>query len=152
MTDDDSFTRYEQQESRRKVLAAELREATKAQLFDTLRASGIARVSVIFDGEGDSGQIEETVAFDADSKPVDLPAGRLAIHTAKSDGSGPEETTLPFAEVVENLCYELLEDNYDGWEINEGAHGEFVFNAADRTIALTINYRFADVDTSTQTF
>jgi hypothetical protein len=154
MTDDtdDSFARYDEQEKRRKALAAELREPTKAKLFDILASHRVARVCVTFDGEGDSGQIEEIVAFDADSKPVDLPANRLTIQTAKPDGTGADETTLPLAEVIEHLCYELLEDNYDGWEINEGACGEFVFNVADRTLELTINYRVTDFDTSTQTF
>jgi hypothetical protein len=154
MTDDtdNSFARYEEQEKRRRALAAELREATKAKLFDVLHAADIDRVTVMFDGEGDSGQIEETVAFDANSKPRKIPARKLTVQTTKSDGTGPEESTLPVTEVIEQLCYELLEDNYDGWEINEGAHGEFAFDIPDRTLQLTINYRFTDVDTATHTF
>jgi hypothetical protein len=54
--------------------------------------------------------------------------------------------------IIEHLCYELLEHKYDGWEINEGAYGEFVFDAADREIALTFNYRISDVETSSHTF
>jgi len=152
MTDDDSFTRYAKQEARRMALAMQLREATKARLLDALLAPGIARVSVLFDGEGDSGQIEETVAFDAGGQPVDLPAEPLTIQTAKPDGSGPEETTLPVADVIEALCYELLEEKYPGWEIDDGSYGKFVFNVADGTIQLTFNGRFTDVDTSIDTF
>jgi len=152
MTDEDSFARYEQQEARRKALVAELRQSTKARLLDALLASGIARVSVLFDGEGDSGQIGEIAASDAGGQPADLPAEPLAIQTAKPDGSGPEDATLPVAEVIENLCYELLEEKCPGWEIDEGSYGEFVLDAAGRSIELTFNNRFTDVDTSTDTF
>jgi hypothetical protein len=152
MTEHDSYACYEQQEARRKALAAQLREATKAQLFDTLLAHAVTRVTVQFDGEGDSGQIEETVAFGADSKPRTLPTGQLTIQTAKSDGSGPEQTTLRVSEVIEQLCYELLEEKYQGWEDGEGAFGEFAFNVADRTLTLTFNQRFSDFDASTHTF
>ena len=99
MTDDDSFARYEQQEARRKTLAAELRISTKAKLFDLLQAAGIARVAVAFDGQGDSGQIEDISAFSEANKPIKLPGRRLSIQTAKSDGTGAEETTLPVKEV-----------------------------------------------------
>jgi len=152
MTDDDSFTRYAKQEARRMALAMQLREATKETLFHILAAHRIARLSVIFDGEGDSGQIEETIAANAAGQPADLPAEPLTIQTAKPDGSGPEETTLPVASVIEALCYELLEEKYPGWEIDDGSYGEFVVNVADRTIQLTFNGRFTDVDTSIDTF
>jgi hypothetical protein len=152
MTDDDSFTRYEQQEARRKALAAELREATKAKLFDILEAAGIASLTVTFDGQGDSGQIDDTSAFSKANKPLKLPRKRLTIQTAKPDGSGPDETMLPVEEVIEQLCYELLEDQHDGWEINEGAYGEFEFDVCTREITLTFNYRISDVETSTYTF
>ena len=152
MTDDDPFARYKQQEARRKTLAAELRLSTKAKLFDLLRAAGITRVAVIFDGQGDSGQIEDISAFSEANKPIKLPRKRLTIRTAKSDGSGADETTLPVQEAIEGLCYELLEDKHEGWEINEGAYGEFVFDVATGEITLTFNYRISDVETSTHTF
>jgi hypothetical protein len=152
MTHDDSYSDYARQEQARMKLAAELRVATKAKLFDVLQSAGIACVTAAFDGQGDSGQIEETIAFNADRKPVELPASRLTIQTAKADGSGGEESTLPLNEVIERLCYELLEEKYQGWEDGEGAFGEFAFSIADRTLTLTFNERFSDFDTSTRTF
>jgi hypothetical protein len=122
------------------------------RLFGALRDSGIARVAVTFDGEGDSGQIEDIIATDCDGKPVDLPTGPLAIQTAKPDGSGPSGETLPVSDAIENLCYDRLGDSYGGWQDNEGSYGEFLFDVADRTIDLTFNSRFTDVETSTVTF
>ena len=152
MTHDDSYSDYARQQQARTKLAAELRVATKAKLFDVLQSAGIALVTVVFDGQGDSGQIEETIAFNADRKPVELAASRLTIQTAKADGSGAEESTLPLNEVIEHLCYELLEEKYQGWEAGEGAFGEFAFSVADGTLTLTFNERFSDFDTSTRTF
>jgi hypothetical protein len=154
MTDDtgDSFARYEEQEKRRKALAAELRKATKAKLFDILQAAGIASLTVTFDGEGDSGQIDEISAFSKANTPLKLPRQRLTIQTAKHDGTGPDEASLTVEEVIEHLCYALLEDHHEGWEINEGAYGEFVFDVVTGEITLTFNYRISDVETSTHTF
>lgn len=149
---DDSFARYQQQEQRRKKLAADLRISTKAKLLDVLEAAGIASATVTFNGEGDSGQIEDISAFCKASHPRKLPKRRLAIPTAKNDASGADEIVLTVEEVIEHLCYELLEDRHEGWEINEGAYGEFVFDVATGQITLTFNGRFTDVETSTSTF
>jgi hypothetical protein len=149
---DDSFARYAQQEAHRKAFAAELRKATRTRLFDALEASAIARVTVTFDGEGDSGQIEDVAAVSKDNTPRKLPRGPLTIQTAKSDGSSPDETVLTVEEVIEQVCYELLADYQGGWEINEGAYGEFVFDVATSQITLTFNARISDVETSTHTF
>jgi len=152
MTDTDDYTSHAAQEARRKRLAAELRVATKARLFEALHAAGIASVTVLFDGEGDSGQIVDVSAYASHNKSLPLPAGPLTVETAKWDGSGAEQATVPVKKAIENLCYELLEDKYEGWEINEGAFGEFSFDVAGRTITLTFNERISDVSTSTHTY
>jgi hypothetical protein len=149
---DDSFARYEEQEKRRKTLAAELRLSTKTQLFNRLQSAGIASITVTFDGEGDSGQIEEISAFTRDNKPTAVPADSMTLRTAKFDGSGADQRTARFQDVLEHLCYAMLEDYQDGWEINEGAYGEFVFDVATGQITLTFNARFTGVETSTHTF
>jgi hypothetical protein len=41
---------------------------------------------------------------------------------------------------VEDWCYRVLEDNYGGWEINEGSQGYFLFNVTNRTIELEHTY------------
>ncbi len=58
--------------------AEEIRAANKTVLFDSLAAAGIETVTVIFDGYGDSGQIERI-----DVEPVEgailLPSDRIEI-------------------------------------------------------------------------
>ncbi|OZA04478.1 MAG: hypothetical protein B7Y02_16365, partial [Rhodobacterales bacterium 17-64-5] len=49
------------------VREAELRPANKDRLFDALTAAGISHVTVTFDGEGDSGQIESIAAWSGET-------------------------------------------------------------------------------------
>lgn len=48
----------------------------KASLFASLASANITRVTVIFDGEGDSGQIEDIQAFNGDV-PASLPEQQI---------------------------------------------------------------------------
>jgi hypothetical protein len=152
MSNDDSYNQYAEQEARRQKRAAELRVSTRAALFDALEAAGIASVTVSFDGEGDSGQIEDISAYSSSCSPMKIPAGKIAIPTPKQDGSGTEETKQRIREVIEELCYDLLTDDYACWQDNDGSFGEFEFNVARRTIGLTFNSRYSDYDTSTATY
>jgi hypothetical protein len=147
--DDDDWRK---QSERRADLAAQLRIGTKAHLFDALAAAGIARVTVDFDGEGDSGQIEDIAALDPAGKPIKLPPDQLTVETAKFDGTGADTATRPLRDVIENLCYELLEEHHDGWEINDGSFGAFEFDIPHRSVTLTFNGRFTDFETSTHTY
>jgi hypothetical protein len=143
---------WRQQQERRADLAAQLRIGTKARLFDALAAAGIARVTVDFDGEGDSGQIEDIAALDPADKPIKLPPGQLTVETAKFDGTGADTATRPLRDVIENLCYELLQEHHDGWEINDGSFGAFEFDIQHRSVTLTFNGRFTGFETSTHMY
>jgi hypothetical protein len=55
-------------------------------------------------------------------------------------------------EAVVELCYGYLEQEHDGWEINDGAFGEFTLNVTELRIALNFNARFTDFVHSTQAF
>jgi hypothetical protein len=68
-------------------------------IFDALAALGIKRLEVIFDGCGDSGQIENITVI---SGPKVL-IGDVAIAYAPFDG-GDQSKTCPLAEAVEDLC------------------------------------------------
>jgi hypothetical protein len=59
-----------------------------------------------FDGGGDSGYIEE--------------------HGENEDGDSVELTTP-----LEDVCYNILEKKFSGWEIDEGSTGRIVFNFSD---------------------
>ena len=81
--------------------------------------SGI--LTLKYNGSGDSGYIEN----DFDETGDHVPAG------------------------VEDWCYKALEDNYGGWEINEGSDGEFIFDFNNSMVTLnhTMNIESNDTDT-----
>lgn len=113
-----------------------------------------------FDGSGDEGQIEGIQAFDTDAEDseVGLPSVMVErlypddgmVHPVEVDGKidyrlqdgSTRQTELNDA--IESLCYDCLEAEHDGWEINDGAYGEFSLDVAKRTITLGFNERYTD--------
>jgi hypothetical protein len=70
-----------------------------------------------YNGGGDSGYIESR--FESGARN---PYGELV----------PTE--------VENWCYQQLEENFGGWEINEGSQGEFQFDFNEKKVILQHTY------------
>ena len=119
----------------------------KEVVFDALSAAGITSVTVSFDGEGDSGQIEDITAYVSDARQ-ELPDVQAAVVRAVWDSEKLESAPCSLRDAIVDLCYAVLEDEQDGWEINEGAYGEFTFSVAERRIDLDFNERYLDVMTS----
>ena len=136
-----SFAEIFAQQSERLAKRAALRPANKERLFDGLSAAGITHVTVVFDGYGDSGQVESITAW-AGETAVDFPATEIAYAALTWDEPEIEMRQLPLEEVVEQLAYDFLSDTHGGWENNDGAYGEFCFDAAARSIHLEFNERF----------
>ena len=152
-----SYERHRQATSRANTL-------NKAIVLDALAAANITEVTVTFDGEGDSGQIDSITAclgetpkalpaptedvpslpVTSPAAPVPLPATPVTLHQAQwhSDELGVHDTTLQDA--IETLCYDYLAQEQGGWENNEGAYGAFRFDVAARTIQLDFHARIID--------
>ena len=54
--------------------------------------------------------------------------------------------SLTLLAVVEEMAYDYLADTHRGWENDDGAYGEFCFDAAARTIHLDFNERFTSYE------
>jgi hypothetical protein len=122
----------------------------KAAVMATLAAAGITSVVVEFDGCGDEGQIESIVATSGEVT-VQLPGGCVAIVDPDDEGttSSDEEAAesdgdTPLTEAIETLCYDLLEQEHNGWVNNEGAYGTFTFTVADGSIDLDFTQRSSE--------
>jgi hypothetical protein len=82
--------------------------SSRAEVLQQLRDLGVETATAEYDGYGDSGQLE-----DPQFGSVEVP-GVLAT-------------------AVQNLFYDLLEEEQPGWELNEGSCGQFRWNIqADR--------------------
>jgi hypothetical protein len=63
-----------------------------------------------------------------------------------------EMRQLSLEDVVEQLAYDFLSDTHGGWENNDGAYGEFCFDAGARCIHLEFNERFTSSELFTHDF
>jgi hypothetical protein len=98
-----------------------------------LKEAGVAVVQLAYDGCGDSGQLESVTYVDAQGKPVN-PTGQVAI---------TEDQLM-------DLFYDLLETRHPGWENNDGAFGEFLWDLAADSLHHSHSSRFTDYDTEEQ--
>ena len=63
-----------------------------------------------------------------------------------------ERQTLTVHEAIETLVYDFLRQVHSGWEINDGAYGEFTFDVAERTIKLDYNERYTSSENFSHEF
>ena len=123
---------------------AALLPLNKAALFDVLEAAGVVTAIVTFDGSGDQGQIEEVAAYAGDDQPQNLPHGPVEYKEASFGAAEPTTSTVPVRDVLENFAYALLSQTHGGWEDGDGAHGEFTFDVATRSITLGFHERYIE--------
>jgi hypothetical protein len=81
--------------------------------FDALAQAGIEKVVVTYSGSGDEGYIDDITA-----EPVDLEYGTDLYQAIQEEADA------------------LLDSNYPGWEINEGAHGDMTIMVKERQVFL----------------
>jgi hypothetical protein len=110
--------------------------------------------SVTWDDEDDKEIFEE---WEKEGVLEDLDIPNDGILTIKYNGSGDsgyiensfEEIGDQVPAAIEDWCYNQLERNFGGWEINEGSDGEFIFNFHDMTIELNHTYNVEENTTDT---
>ena len=119
-------------------------EVTKAQLYGKLAKLGINSVLITYDGCGDSGCIESISALGADNLEINLPERSVAIDMVESKFdyktkrfvSVNATRFVPIREAIENWCYDLLEQHFPGWEINDGSDGTIEIDVVKKTATL----------------
>ena len=127
----------------------DVRARNKAIVFAALAEAGIHRVTIEYDGSGDSGQIEDVAAWNAANERIPFPSDRkITLVSENPVDPLPEQN---FEAAVEHLCWDYLEIYY-GWENNDGAFGTFVFDVAARTVTLEHNERYTEVNTTSHEF
>lgn len=136
----------------------------KPILFGACEAAGLARVTVTFDGCGDSGQIESVDAYGADDQKIDLPAEAITYPcafmerryeptTETPSGNrflgyevGEIEKTSTLRQIVEDIFWDFIGAKHGGWENNDGGFGECVFEVESQTIRLEMNERYTETN------
>ena len=140
-------------------------KSTKELVFDALKQCQVREVIVDFDGAGDSGQINDVLykkgvgkkegVSDDTLDNLDI-EGAEVVHSTKWDEAKQDWVKLmkpvTLRDMIEQLCYDLLEANHGGWEINEGSFGEFHLMVKDDKIELTYNQRVESIETEEETY
>lgn len=135
------YALWEAERAREAEKAIQYLETNKTQLFAELDLAGITYVTVTFDGGGDSGQIEDISAV-ANNAQLELPSAEIELVSHVWGQEEPTRTRMPVAEAIEQLAYDLLSLTHCGWENNDGAYGEFVFDVRQRSLSLEHNERY----------
>ena len=87
--------------------------------FDSLFESLSGQMGVLsFEGSGDSGWVEDEII--TDNGKMNCP------------------------EFFKDWCYDMLGNNFGGWEINEGSQGEFNILPNEKMVELNFNQNFED--------
>jgi len=138
--------------------------SNKQIIFKTLKALKIKKVTVDYNGYGDSGQIDSVCFFRSSKKSIDIDkltngliiSGLKKCNLAYNMIDGRFQHTRSYVDVpstsniksiIKDMCYDLLEEHHGGWEINSGSSGEFIFSVPESSI----NWHHHDVIESTET-
>jgi len=97
-------------------------------------------VEMTFNGYADDGQIDGIVA-DGEGGDTDLRLINVEITRVVWGNPVATRETLTLRDAIEKLAYDLLEQTCAGWENNQGAYGDFLFDVVDRAIRLNFNER-----------
>jgi len=140
------FAAYEEKHATVRRMEAEVAPANKAALFEGLASAGIYTVTLMFDGSGDSGQIESLDAFSGENVIMPLPEAAIAFKEVVWGGLLVVTRQRGITDVIETMANALLEQTHEGWEDSEGAYGEFTFAVEGQTITLEYNERHMEAD------
>jgi len=89
---------------------------------------------VEYSGSGDSGEIEE-IFYEPNNLKVDVDVGTWKKFDQQSFGYKETNEPKPLKDFIEDFCYELLEDNHGGWEINEGQSGAIEWDIKENDLS-----------------
>jgi uncharacterized protein DUF6878 len=100
--------------------------ATRPELVEQLRKLGVETVTAEYNGSGDDGQIEDPQF-------------------------GSAEISRGLIEATIYFFYDVLEDQFSGWENNDGGFGQFNWDVKADRIDLVHNTNFTDHETEERT-
>ena len=109
--------------------------------------------SIEYDSDEDKARFDEWM--EEDMQDIEVPSdGILTLSYNGGGDSGYIESS--FNEIsdavpasIEDWCYKQLEDQFGGWEINEGSDGRFIFNFNNSTVNLEHTFNTEENATNT---
>jgi hypothetical protein len=133
-------------------------DCNKEILFDLMCKYGFEKIIIYFDGGGDDGAINEIECRPSKNRDKFLDeivkGGKIKVSCGWSNGaySYRDKPEPSIREIVEDICYKVLENQFSGWENDDGCCGEFVIDATKRKVELEMRARYYEYDVSLYQF
>lgn len=122
------------------------------RILPVLRQHGIEVVTVSFNGEGDSGSIDDIsyAPRERGDEIKSLPVEHFGTSTFFDEGqwrrqAGLRQSTLN--EALDELTYDYLEETGVDWYNNDGGYGELVIDVQAGTVSLDVKVRYTETNT-----
>jgi hypothetical protein len=109
----------------------------KPRILEALAAAGVTRVEMRYDGEGDSGGVEQIQCYGADGASLDIPETMVAMHEQGWRDQPDHDRSMRLADALECFLLDVIECAHDGWENNEGAFGNIAIDVAGGLVELS---------------
>lgn len=127
--------------------------ANRAAIFTALRDDGVLRAIVGYSGSGDSGGTEGVRFEMPDGGTLTEIAMAPQYRQSSQWRDGAWQTTVsledkPLEDALTDFAMDAVDQHYGGWEDNDGASGEVVFDATDGTIVIEHRAYFTDSEYS----
>lgn len=123
------------------MIDASMTKAKKAVL-EKLKSLGIGTLICPFNGEGDSGWIEEPVDKRLEGHSIKVLVKKDTFDKVK--GKWKEQSSLKdtsLSNAIYMVANDILEDAAPGWEINDGAEGHVLFDSEKFSVVVWIQRR-----------
>jgi len=121
------------------------------RVLPVLRANNVPRVTVCFDGCGDSGSISDVCFEGGDFNGKTTMAEIITIARNFADGRWVSDRTVgpkPVSDAIEEIVYDYLEETGIDWYNNDGGYGELVIDVESGTISLDVSTRYTESSTA----
>jgi hypothetical protein len=153
MTGTDSF------EARYAAMRKELHGrvgSNKGRILEALKKVSAARAVLAYEGSGDSGQVEACDVYNPNDDIVEAQDAVACLfyrrhefnESAKQWESSVVEKATPLKDALIDFAHELLEDNYPGWEINDGSRGEITIDVASGKVLIEHTNFYTESETT----
>lgn len=117
-------------------------------ILPVLREHAVRGVTVLFDGCGDSGSIEN-ISYDApaafDGQNLTVQHDITTCHFEDGQWVRTTQTAqTSLNQAIDELTYNYLDETGIDWYNNDGGYGELTINVDTGTVALDVNVRYSD--------
>ena len=108
---------------------------SKVDIFkNKLKDLKVESFRVEYSGSGDSGEIEE-ISYKPNNLKIKVDVGTWKKFDQQSFEYKETNEPKSLETFIEDFCYELLEDNHSGWEINEGQSGAIEWDIKENDLS-----------------